>query len=1229
MMQTMVAGAVASDMDRGGFEDQAAETVAFIPKPPAAVRGAAAAPGAQARSHWKTAKTSLAVRSLGRRDKTGRMLARKTVGRDAELKDLKRKLKNLSRGEDGGILMYEGGAGLGKSHMCREAIKHADRLGLRPLRGFCSALKDSTPYFPFQCLLEELFQVTFLPIDEARAKILEQVEEQWPHLFERVGLLNAVLPFHFDESMQVSVLTGFARLEGTKRYLLELLQCATQSLEKLVLIFEDVHWMDSLSWGLLADVSSSIHPLLIIATHREWPEEFPPPVEYMELLQSERTKMYPLKGLSRHQTAELSTRVLRVDELPEVVLAAIVNRGGGNPFYVEEAVKYMKDKKVILLQGKPLKCTTGHDFGARGKMPDNGLAMVTERFHSLDEPLRLILKVGAVIGGAFTEAMLKGVHPFPSQLSQLSANMDKLARMGFIATDMYQRVLDDSWDKSDEPETLYSFNHSILEDMVYQLMPLAQRQELHRAAARYYEAAQSRMKMYLNPEDSDSSDSEDGESIVEEQTEDEKIVPGFALALAHHWSHTSEPPMAASFLVEAGRDALRRHGNMEAVEHFQQAFDLVPEGRAAHVTVSRAKLFVMAGDAFFSLGQTDMAENHYREGLRLMAQPFLTKVPLGIRLPLRTMVSQKLVLLKAARMVRRSSSSKSIMIEDEDAAHCFERLAKVHENRKWLTLLMSLKHVQLLEKCGSNPSLLRGCANVCYTAAILQKSKTAETYCKLAMQVSGQVEELSSLAHANRVCGIYSIGVGQWTRAQQMLQAGAEFSSKVHDWQGWYESVGYLALAQTLTGQFTEAEGHINMALDSVRNAGHNDSLAWVLCGYIACTYPKGPVVHQGIDNLELLEECLGSGREGEGPLPHVLLVAGKGLASIARLRRGETSAAEKLAMEHLFYVEQASHESEEDAEGRAILEQVVAENQGEDGFEAEDEMKEEKRNNQAALKSVFTALPRAAVVEVAIALWDKSLKHEHHIMAHRALASFRDMVHIFPVLRPRLHLYEGQIERLDGHTYLMMDQWRKCLVVARQMEMPWEVACAHHQLAEWGVHTKAEEELASELERRAHVSAAQRAFAELDTKERVNRVKDAARFRPHHDVFGRIGAEMREQEGAVVFDPAATNHANICVQQAATDALAVRLHLNPPRHRIERGKNKTEVWPELRHEPRKLTRLKRYLAYGLSGKRWKNRDKDNVKCGFQSVLGAILSAPFCGCWCLCPIDQDLTGLVD
>ena len=85
------------------------------------------------------------------------------------------------------------------------------------------------------------------------------------------------------------------------------------------------------------------------------------------------------------------------------------------------------------------------------------------------------------------------IHPFPSQLSQLTQNLETLQKKGFISTDTYMRVLDDTWD-SHQAETLYSFGHSILEDMVYHLMSLAQRQELHRAAARYYEAAHSRMQ---------------------------------------------------------------------------------------------------------------------------------------------------------------------------------------------------------------------------------------------------------------------------------------------------------------------------------------------------------------------------------------------------------------------------------------------------------------------------------------------------------------------------------------------------------------------------------------------------------------------------------------------------------------------------------------------------------------------------------------------------------------
>ena len=53
-------------------------------------------------ARWRTAKNTLAIRHLARRDKTGRMQSRKTVGRDAELKEAKRKLKDLQQGLDGG-----------------------------------------------------------------------------------------------------------------------------------------------------------------------------------------------------------------------------------------------------------------------------------------------------------------------------------------------------------------------------------------------------------------------------------------------------------------------------------------------------------------------------------------------------------------------------------------------------------------------------------------------------------------------------------------------------------------------------------------------------------------------------------------------------------------------------------------------------------------------------------------------------------------------------------------------------------------------------------------------------------------------------------------------------------------------------------------------------------------------------------------------------------------------
>eukprot|EP01049_Picozoa_sp_SAG25_P009002 SAG25_NODE_856_length_5047_cov_10.659931_1_plen_855_part_00 len=852
----------------------------------------------------------------------------------------------------------------------------------------------------------------------------------------------------------------------------------------------------------------------------------------------------------------------------------MVNRASGNPFFVTETVRFMKESGIIIEvkgQGKQSKCLTSDVFGS-GTMPSNGLAMCRCRFELLDEPLRLILKVGCVIGGTFTESMMKGVHPFPSQLSQLQKNLTKLVKRGYLVTDAYTRVLDDSWDHGAVlAEKLYSFSHSVLEDMIYNIMPLAQQQELHRAAARYYEAAHSRL---LAMREQQQLQQEGAAREHANASYNEAATPAaYALALAHHWSHTDEPAMAAKALVDAGRDALRRFGNQEAVEHFTQAFDLVPEsgGEVTSVNaVSRAKLFLMAGEAFYSLGSTPLAADHYRECLRLMNRPVVASF--YARLPIRVLTRIRMVGLRMRRNLRRTV--RSSRPDDVDAALCFERLAHVHQNQKQTSLLLSLKQVQHLESFGPSPQLLRAFSDIAYASSILQRFDDAERYCKLAIALSEGVDDPTALAYANRVCGLYSIGIGHWQRAVDMLQNAAEFSSLIHDWQGWYESVGYMALTNTFIGRYETARAQISTALESVREAGHNDSLAWVLCGYLACTGPTGPLVRAaGMDKLEMLENCLQEGRDEHIPLPNLLQVCGKGLAALARLNRGEFAAAEQLAGAHLFFIEKAGQLDDDDNE--LELAAAIGSNQrhkhsssstvtgtqhsvrsgaesvaGTPGDEeVEGEERQSKSSARAELRCLFTAFPRCAVVEVYLKLWDRTLSHEHHKMAHRALSSLKDLVGIFPVLRPRLHLYAGMINRLDGHSYAMMEEWRRSRVLAQQMQLAYEVGCAHYQLAIWGIHTSAQSGTKlSELERRAHVAAAQQAFAMLDST-------------------------VLAQNGA--------------------DAYAVRLHLNPANHQIERGRNVTNVWPELRHEPRKATRFWRWLT--KSSKRPKSSAEQGI----------------------------------
>ena len=314
------------------------------------------------------------------------------------------------------------------------------------------------------------------------------------------------------------------------------------------------------------------------------------------------------------------------------------------------------------------------------------------------------------------------------------------------------------------------------------------------------------------------------------------------------------------------------------------------------------------GEAFYALGSSSLASEHFEECLGLLHRSIVAKKLMAV--PKSVVVRAMLGAVNGRRAVRCRTRLKVLSPEDHDAALCFERLAHVKQSNSWMSMLLSLRQLGVLENAGPCAALLRCLANVCYTASILRMPAEAEKYCRLAIGVAndrGWDGEATALAYANRVVGLYCMGIGSWDRAFTMLATAAQFSSNVHDWQGWYESVGYLALANMLVGHYETALGQIKTVVESVQQAGHNDSLAWVLCIYLSCILVRGPVVGEDLRMLVLLEHCLD--HEDVAPLPMLLTSAGKGLCALAKLRRGEYRDAQRLARVHLASVESTGDE--------------------------------------------------------------------------------------------------------------------------------------------------------------------------------------------------------------------------------------------------------------------------------------------------------------------------------
>ena len=464
------------------------------------------------------------------------------IGRDAELARLETAIAELRRGR-GGMVSIIGEAGVGKSRLIRELrilAAAGSRGEERPvwLEGRCLEMDMLPGYAPFIDMFQAHFGFRAEEPDQNRCSrvysglaemvaggALSEVRGE-----EVAPLLCNLLSLRSDQEGRTSFPEYNAEKLRQETFLAVrdvLLALGRQ--RPVILVFEDLHWADSLSLDLISLLMEAVResPLLLLCAYRLDPGHRSAHLgaiaarkcrdQYTELRLSE---------LSHDQSAQMVASLLHTASLPLSAREVILERCQGNPFSVEEVVQALLESGLLYAEGGVWLTRGRLD---RSAVPGTIQQVIVGRMDRLDEGLRRLLLTASVIGRVFRRRVLEMTAGQPNLDRDLWALEDR----GLI------------YEERAVPELEYSFRHVLVQEALVQSLPGQQRAAIHSRVVAALEA------LY-------------GDNLAEHCEE-----------LAHHAVASGDASKAVPYLLQAGEKAKRAYDNPAAIDHFGRALDLL------------------------------------------------------------------------------------------------------------------------------------------------------------------------------------------------------------------------------------------------------------------------------------------------------------------------------------------------------------------------------------------------------------------------------------------------------------------------------------------------------------------------------------------------------------------------------------------------------------------------------------------------------------------------------
>ena len=436
------------------------------------------------------------------------------VGREEEVEILLRRWSKAKTGE-GQVALLCGEAGIGKSRLTAALL---ERLANEPhtrLRYFCSPQHTDSALFPIISQMERA--AGFTHDDTAQAK-LDKLDALLAHSFtppEDTALLTDMLSLPNEGRYPGLELTPQQRRQKT----LEALTGQMEALSKpnaVLMIFEDVHWIDPTSLEALGRAVDQIRNLavLLIITYRP---EFEPP-----WIGRPHVAALTINRLGQREILAMIDRVTGNKPLAVSIRQDIVERTDGIPLFVEEMTK-----AVLEAEGE------GATERAIAAIPSPALAVPATLHASLMARLdrlgsaKEVAQIGAAIGREFAHGLLAALVGRPEP--QLQSALDRLIAAGLL---FRQGV---------PPHANYLFKHALVQDAAYGTLLRQPRRVLH---ARIAETIETHFA-----------------DVAENQPE----------LLARHYTEASLIEKAAGLWGKAGLRSLARSALVEGAELLTRA----------------------------------------------------------------------------------------------------------------------------------------------------------------------------------------------------------------------------------------------------------------------------------------------------------------------------------------------------------------------------------------------------------------------------------------------------------------------------------------------------------------------------------------------------------------------------------------------------------------------------------------------------------------------------------